>query len=93
MRFQSRRRTPGADIKRCFVCKKKGCWSTKHPQSKRDCQFNQYILEQEGEEEDHPEPDDKLSDKTSSSDEEIETMTICVHESDSTSPTPTKATQ
>jgi hypothetical protein len=31
--------------KKCFVCQKKGCWSTKHPPEKRKRSQKQYILQ------------------------------------------------
>jgi hypothetical protein len=41
------------DKKRCFVCKKEGCWSINHPKEERQCSFKQY-LEKEGNSEGRP---------------------------------------
>jgi len=48
---------PPQKTKKCFVCYKEGCWSTKHTQEERDKsrkrfenRLNQYITEYEGEE-------------------------------------------
>ena len=63
------RRTAGPDYrskpkKRCFVCRKEGCWSNNHPQAEQNASkerfrkrnfnqiYNAYLAEYEGEEED-----------------------------------------
>ena len=52
-RYQGRNQGGGdtRNQKRCFVCKKIGCWSTKHPEDERKRALRQYVVDHEGEEE------------------------------------------
>jgi hypothetical protein len=67
-RYPSRPRPSSKPTKkRCFVCKKEGCWSTKHTKEEReeskkrfDQRFQQYITEHEGEEEKEDTSDNDL---------------------------------
>jgi hypothetical protein len=71
-RFPNRRFPRSNPIKkRCFVCKKENCWSTKHTEEEReeskkrfrknlDQRFGQYITEYEGEEEQYDDDEIEL---------------------------------
>ena len=39
------------DKKRCFICKKVGCWSTNHAKEERQRSIKQYLTDVEGEKE------------------------------------------
>ena len=53
--------------KRCFVCKKEGCWSTNHPKEERQRSIKQYITDIEGGKEENN--DDDTTDDTSDDNE------------------------
>lgn len=74
----------------CFVCKKPGCWSTKHSKEERQQHIRQYVIEHEGveslaEQEEHDNTPESDSDNSQDNTEGIETLTLQVGEVKSTS--------